>query len=280
MNQVNLKDLLEAGCHFGHEIKRWHPKAKKFIYLARNNIHIIDLVKTRQQLLKAGDFVRNLGKKGKKILFVGTKKQAREIVENEAKRVGAAYFVQRWIGGFITNWSEIKKNIDKLRQMEEDKKSGAWQKFVKHEQLLLERERLLLEKFYGGVKSLKELPSALFVVDIKKESTAVNEARRRSIPVIGIVDTNSDPTKVSYPIPANDDAIKSITLITKYIASCYEEGLLASQKSEKAETQKQAPPKEKTTAKTVPKTKTKKAKPKIIKSKPDNQKSKDKGKTL
>lgn len=235
MIDIHLKDLLEAGCHFGHEVKRWHPKAKKYIYTARDNIHIIDLGKTREGLLEAANFAKNLGVKGKKLLFVGTKRQARLIIESEAKRVSAPYFDKRWIGGFVTNWTEIKKSIDKLNKMQQDKESGAWGKFVKHEQLLLERKRALLEKFYGGVKTLKELPDALFVVDIKKESAAVAEADSRSIPIIAIVDTNTDPTKIDYPIPANDDSVKSISLIVKYIADAYDEGLQEFKKSSQAQ---------------------------------------------
>lgn len=225
MQEVNLKDLLEAGCHFGHEVKRWHPKAKKFIYTARDHIHIIDLGKTKEGLVNAANFAKNLGLSGKKLLFVGTKRQAKSVILAEARRVSAPYFSQRWVGGFITNWSEIKKSIDKLNKMTQDKESGAWQKFVKHEQRLLDKKRLLLEKFYGGVKSLKDLPDALFIVDVKKEVSAVSEGFIRSIPIIGIVDTNSDPTRIDYPIPANDDAVKSISLIVKYMADAYDEGL-------------------------------------------------------
>lgn len=225
MQEVHLKDLLEAGCHFGHEVKRWHPKAKRFIYTSRDNIHIIDLGKTKQGLLEAANFAKNLGLSGKKLLFVGTKRQARSIIKSEAKRVSAPYFSQRWVGGFATNWIEIKKSIDKLNKMTQDKENGDWQKFVKHEQMLLEKKRLLLEKFYGGVKTLKELPDAIFVVDIKKEVSAVSEAANKAIPILGVVDTNSDPTRIDYPIPANDDAVKSITYIVKYIADAYDEGL-------------------------------------------------------
>lgn len=249
MSDISLQELLKAGCHFGHEVKRWHPKASEFIYTERSKIHIIDLTKTKKDLLKAFEFAKKLGKEGKKLLFVGTKRQAKGIIESESQRISAPYFYQRWMGGFITNWNEIKKNIDKLIKMEEDKKSGNWQKFPKHEQLELDRERAQLEKFYGGVKMLKEVPDALFVVDIRKEKTAVSEARKCEIPIIGVVDTNSDPRLVNYPIPANDDSVKSISLITRFIADGYQEGLqefekkvkkskLMSQKSEVQEGEK------------------------------------------
>lgn len=230
MPDIDLKTLLEAGCHFGHEVKRWHPKAAAYIYTSRDKIHIIDLAKTKDALLKACGYVKKLGEQGKILLFVGTKRQAKGIILSEAQRVKAPYFSQRWIGGFMTNWSEIKKNLDKLNSMTEDKKVGKWQKFTKHEQLTLDRERQKLEKSYGGVKHLTGLPDALFIVDVRKEGTVVAECLQKQIPIIGIVDTNSDPSKIDYPIPANDDAVKSIALVTKYIADSYEEGLNLSKK--------------------------------------------------
>ncbi len=234
MQEIHLKDLLEAGCHFGHEVRRWHPKADSFIYSSRDNIHIIDLSKTREGLLQAGEYARQIGLQGKKLLFVGTKRQSKSIIKNEAERIGAPYFEKRWVGGFITNWSDIKKSIDKLNRMDEDKKNGSWQKFPKHEQLKLDRKRQQLEKFYGGVKHLKNTPDALFVVDVKKEGSAVSECLIYNIPIIGVVDTNSDPTKIDYPIPANDDAVKSITFLVTYIATAYGEGLEEFQKSPSA----------------------------------------------
>lgn len=238
MKQIDLRALLEAGCHFGHEVRRWHPKVAAFIYTSKDKIHIIDLTKTKERLTVACDFARNLGLAGKKLLFVGTKRQARAVILSEAKNAGAPYFNQRWVGGFITNWDEIKKSIDKLNKMDEDKATDAWKKFPKHEQLKLDRERGHLEKFYGGVKFLKVLPDGLFVIDIRKESTAVSEASKKGIPVIGIVDTNSNPDLVDYPIPANDDAVKSITIITQIIASAYAEGLAEYQKAKVEETKK------------------------------------------
>lgn len=234
MIDVQLKDLLEAGCHFGHEVKRWHPKASSFIYTHRDKIHIIDLAKTRDGLLKAGEYAKQLGLQGKKLLFVGTKRQAKTVTKQEAVLAGAPYFSQRWVGGFLTNWSEIKKNLDKLNKMDSDKATGGWSKFKKHEQLLLDRNRMRLEKFYGGVKNLKVPPDALFVVDIKKEAGVIAEATQMGVPVIGIVDTNSDPTNIEYPIPANDDAVKSITLLVTYIAKAYGEGVEEFKKSSSA----------------------------------------------
>lgn len=238
MIEINLRDLLEAGCHFGHEVKRWNPKAKIYIYTERDGIHIIDLLKTKEALTRACVFAQQLGSQGKKLLFLGTKRQAKPVIIAEAKRVGAPYFGQRWVGGFITNWSEIKKNIEKLNQMDKDKTEGNWQQFVKHEQLALDRERMKLAKCYGGVKALTIYPDALYVIDIRKESGAIKETQNKGIPVIGITDTNSDPTRIEYPVPANDDAIKSITLITKYIADAYYEGLLSFQKKSAPQTVK------------------------------------------
>ncbi len=233
MKQIDLRELLEAGCHFGHESRRWHPKAKNFIFDSRDGIHIIDLVKTKDLLTKAVEHAKSLGLQGKKLLFVGTKRQAQNVILTEARNAGAPYFTQRWIGGFITNWDEIKKSIDKLNKMEEDKEKGVWKKFPKHEQVKLDKQKLHLEKFYGGVKNMKAHPDGLFVIDIRKESAAVAEASKMEIPIIGIVDTNSNPSLIEYPIPANDDAVKSITIITEIIASAYHEGLSEYQKKEK-----------------------------------------------
>lgn len=224
MKKTNLRDLLEAGCHFGHEAKRWHPKAASYIYSVKQGIHIIDLLKTKAGLEKAMQFAQKLGQEGKTLLFIGTKKQARAVIQSEAMRVGAPFFSHRWMGGFITNWDEIKKNIAKLNQMNTDKKSGYWQAYPKHEQVLLERKRVRLERVYQGVLNLTVLPDALFIVDIKKETAAVSEANQKGYPIIAIVDTNCDPTPVDYPIPANDDAVKSISIIVNYIAQAYQDG--------------------------------------------------------
>ncbi|MBI1869389.1 30S ribosomal protein S2 [Candidatus Gottesmanbacteria bacterium] len=224
MQQISLKDLLEAGCHFGHQVKRWHPRAGAFIYAARDGIHIIDLARTRDGLEKAAQFAKNLGLEGKILLFVATKRQAKGVVAEEARKTGIPYLTQRWIGGFITNWDEVKKNLEKVRQMRSDRDSKAWLEFPKHEQVKLAKTLSKLEAFYGGVAEVKELPDALFVVDIRKEDAAVREAAIRGITAIGIVDTNSDPARLDYPIPANDDAVGSIQYITRTIAEAYKEG--------------------------------------------------------
>ena len=216
--EISLKDLLEAGCHFGHKRSKTHPKAKQYLYTIRDGIAIFDLVKTREGLIKAKKFVSDLVKKGGKIVFVGTKRQARELVKEEAKRVGMPYVINRWLGGTITNWEEIKKNsIDKLRRLRQEWQEGKFQKRTKKEQAVIRREIARLERLIGGLSELDQLFDALFIVDIRREETAVREARRKGIPIVAIVDSNCDPTLVDYPIPANDDAVKSIQLLVREI---------------------------------------------------------------
>lgn len=224
MEDISLQSLLEAGCHFGHKAERWHPKAQSYIYIKKDGIHIIDLVKTKTALEAAQRFVIDLVAGGGEILFVGTKRQAKDIIQKEAVSSGFPYFTERWIGGFITNWGEIKRNIEKIKKMDEDSQSGAWKKFPKHEQAKLNRYLSRLKVFYGGVLSVTKPPEALFVIDVRKEIAAVREAIKDMIPVVGIVDTNTDPTPITYPIPANDDAVGSIELITKFISQGYAEG--------------------------------------------------------
>jgi len=224
MQAVSLKALLEAGCHFGHKVERWHPKARTFIYQSRDGIHIIDLLQTKKALDGACEFLKNLGREGKIVLFVGTKRQAKGVVTEEAKRVGAWYLTHRWVGGFLTNWDEVKKNLDKLNSMRTSRDTGGWDKFPKHEQVKMSKTIAKLERFYGGVSDARRLPDALFIVDIHKEKGAVSEGTRREIPMIGIVDTNSDPSKVTYPIPANDDGMGSVRLLVTAIAAAYGEG--------------------------------------------------------
>lgn len=224
MKDIALKDLLEAGCHFGHKADRWHPKANAFIYQEREGIHVIDLAKTRDGLLKAAQFLAKIGEEGGTVLFVGTKRQASAIIREEAEKAGLAYINRRWIGGFLTNWETIHKNLEKIRKLTEEQKTGAWNKYPKHERVKLARYLTKLNYFYGGVVALMKPPQALFVVDIKREAVAVAEAHTTNTPVVGIVDTNSDPSEVTYVVPANDDAVGSVKLIVNFLAQAYAEG--------------------------------------------------------
>lgn len=230
MRDISLKELLEAGCHFGHRVERWHPKASKYIFQAREGIHIIDLAKTKEGLLAAAEFLQSLGEQGKSVIFVGTKRQAKDVIYQAAKRVGASYLTNRWIGGFITNWEEVKKNIDKILKAREDRAAGVWTKFPKHEQVKLDKDLRKLEIVYGGVVELKAIPDAIVIVDIKREGASILEAVRKGVKTVAIVDTNADGNDVDFVIPANDDAIGSIQCIIEYLADSYSEG---KQKGEK-----------------------------------------------
>lgn len=244
MQEITLQQLLEAGCHFGHKAERWHPKASGFIYTKKDGIHIIDLAKTKSGLDAATSFVKELVKNGGELLVVATKRQAMGVVKEAVEKAGAPYLVERWIGGFLTNWEEVKKNIDKIINLENDHAAGKWKKMPKHEQGKLLRYIERLKVFYGGVLTVKEKPNALFVVDVRREHAAVREAQRVGIPVVAIVDTNSDPTGIDHVIPANDDAVGSIKLIVDAIASAYREGKEAREKevssSEKAVVSREA----------------------------------------
>ncbi len=224
MQEVTLQQLLEAGCHFGHKAERWHPKAAEFIYTEKDGIHIIDLAKTKAGLEAAAAFVKQLAASGSEVLFVATKRQAKGVVKQAAVAAGAPYLVERWIGGFLTNWDHIKKNIEKINRMSTEQEAGAWKKFPKHEQVKMARYLARLRIFYGGVLMFKQPPQTLFVVDIKKEDAAVREAKRIGIPTVAIVDTNADPSEIDYVIPANDDAVGSVELISGVIANAYREG--------------------------------------------------------
>ena len=215
---ITIKDLLEAGVHFGHQTKRWNPKMKKFIFTSRNGIYIIDLQKTLTCLEMACQKVREVVGEGKSILFVGTKKQAQEVVKEEAIRCGAFYVTERWLGGMMTNFQTIRQNIKRLRDLESMRDDGTFIKLTKKEVLKLEKEMGKLEKFLGGIKDMNRLPGLLYAVDAKKERIAVAEAKKLGIPIISILDTNSDPDPITFPIAANDDAIKSIKVITRQIA--------------------------------------------------------------
>lgn len=224
MQDISLKALLEAGCHFGHKVEKWHPKANKFIYQARDGVHIIDLAKTKEGLKNAAEFLMELSRNNRTILFVATKRQAKNVVTDAAKRAGTFYLTNRWVGGFMTNWEEVKKNIDKMNRYRKERTDGSWQKFPKHEVVQLEKELRKLEAVYSGVADLIGMPSAIFIVDIKREIAAIREAGRKGIPIVAIVDTNADPNTVDYPIPANDDAVGSVQFIVNYLADAVSEG--------------------------------------------------------
>ena len=220
MSQVILmKNLLEAGVHFGHQTRRWNPKMSKFIFTERNGIYIIDLQKTVKQIEQAYDFVREIVAEGGRVLFVGAKKQAQEAVETEAKRSGQFYVSHRWLGGMLTNYKTIRKRIERLKKLELMEEDGTFQRLPKKEVIKLKREAEKLEKFLGGIKEMDKLPDVLFVIDPKNEKIAVNEAKILGIPVIGVVDTNCDPDEVDIAIPGNDDAIRAVKLLTGTIAN-------------------------------------------------------------
>jgi small subunit ribosomal protein S2 len=222
MEQVGLPQLLEAGVHFGHQTRRWNPKMRKYIFTERNGIHIIDLRKTLDRLKSAQNAVRGTVLKGERILFVCTKKQLRPLIEQEAQRCGSFYVTERWLGGMLTNFQTIRKQIRRLKELERGQEEGAFEFYTKKERLLLDRERAKLDKYLSGVKDMSRLPGAMFVVDAKREIIAVREAARLGIPVVAIADTNADPDLIDYPIPGNDDAIRSVGLIAKAVADAVE----------------------------------------------------------
>ena len=221
---IGLKALVEAGVHFGHHTSRWNPKMRPYIYGARGGIHIIDLDKTAQLFKRAYHFVVEQVARGGHVLFVGTKRQAAEIVEEEASRAGQFYVTGRWLGGTLTNFRTVKRGIDRLRELEEMEQSGEMERLSKKDALRLQREKEKLQKFHGGIKMMNGLPAVLFVVDPTHEHIAVREGRKLHIPVVALVDTNGDPDLIDYPIPGNDDAIRSIKLITSRIADACLEG--------------------------------------------------------
>jgi len=217
--EITMKDLLEAGCHFGHRTQKWNPKCKPYIFGERAGIHIIDLEQTAHALNKALGFIKEIVSEGAKVLFVSTKSQTLGLIPEKAKACKMPYVCKRWLGGFLTNFPTIKQRIKHLKFLEEGRESGEWEKYTKKEALLLEKELIKLESIFGGVKTLSSLPKALFVLDPVRDHIAVKEARRLKIPVIALVDTNADPDLVDYPIPANDDAIKSLTLMLDLVSS-------------------------------------------------------------
>ena len=224
MAGLTMKELLEAGVHFGHQTKRWNPKMQKYIFGERNGIYIIDLQKTLKKFREAYAAVRELAAGGGTMLFIGTKKQAQDTVFDEASRCGMFYVNQRWLGGTLTNFETIRKSIARLKKIEEMKEAGEYERLPKKEALELDRERQKLEKALIGIKAMEQLPSSVFIIDPRKERIAVAEAQRLGIPIVAIVDTNCDPTGIDYPVPGNDDAIRAVRLITSRIADAILEG--------------------------------------------------------
>ncbi len=219
MAVVTMKSLLESGVHFGHQVKRWDPRMKKYIFASRNGIHIIDLQKTIAAIRESYEAVRKIASSGKSVLFVGTKKQAQQAIQKEAERCGMFYVNNRWLGGMLTNFSTIKKSLQRLKKIEKMEVDGTYAKLKKKEVSALQKEKAKLEKNLGGIKEMKELPGAIFIIDTHKEQIAVAEAHRMGIPVIAVVDTNCNPEGIDYPIPGNDDAIRAISLFTSIIAN-------------------------------------------------------------
>ncbi|MBQ3887911.1 MAG: 30S ribosomal protein S2 [Acutalibacteraceae bacterium] len=224
MAVVSMKQLLEAGVHFGHQTRRWNPKMAPYIFTERNGIYIIDLQKTVKKLEEAYNFVRDLSAEGKSVLFVGTKKQAQDSVKEEALRAGAYYVNARWLGGMLTNFTTIRRRIERLRQLRTMETDGTFDLLPKKEVIKLNLEIEKLEKFLGGIKDMKNIPGALFIVDPRKERIAVAEAKKLGIPIVAIVDTNCDPDEIDYVIPGNDDAIRAVKLISGAIANAIIEG--------------------------------------------------------
>ncbi len=240
---VSMKELLEAGVHFGHQTKRWNPKMKDFIFGERNGIYIIDLQKTLKKFREAYAFVRDLAADGGIVLFVGTKKQAQETVLEETTRCGMFYVNHRWLGGTLTNFATIRKSIARLKKLDEMSETGEYERLPKKEVIGLERERAKLQSALVGIKNMDRLPSAIFIIDPKKEKIAVEEAQRLAIPIVAIVDTNCDPTGIDYPVPGNDDAIRAVRLITARVADAVLEGAgsFAKEEAEAAEEAEGAP---------------------------------------
>ncbi len=217
---------MDAGVHFGHLTRKWNPKMSEYIFMENNGIHIIDLNKTIKRLQDAAASLKGIVRSGRKIMFVATKKQAKDIIVEEATRLNMPYVTERWLGGMLTNFATIRKSLKRLTQIDKMTKDEAFENITKKEKLTLTRERAKLQKQLGGIADLNRLPAALFVIDVKREHIAVAEAQKLNIPVFAMVDTNSDPSDIDFPIPANDDAFKSISIITKYIGKSIEEGLM------------------------------------------------------
>lgn len=246
MRDITLEELLEAGCHFGHQVNRRNPKADEFIFEERSKVHIINLEKTREGLLSAAEYLKNLSQAKGNVVFVGTKRQAQQIVKDEAERAkkegvdGIFYVTARWIGGTFTNFSEVSKNFKRLKEIKGFLDSGKRGDYTKRELVLFERELGKLLELYGGIQDLEKIPDAIFVVGTQLETTAVSEARNMDVEIVGVVDTNADPTVIDYPIPANDDAVGSIKLITSYLVDAWIEGAKEKPKTQEKEKEEKA----------------------------------------
>jgi len=239
MGNITHKDLLDAGVHFGHLTRKWDPRMAPYIFMEKNGIHIIDLNKTLESLEQASNALGNIVRSGRKVMFVATKKQAKEIVADEAKRLNMPYVTERWLGGMLTNFATIRKSLKKMTSIDRLMKEEAYTNLAKRERLMITREKTKLERILGGIADLTRLPAALFVVDVKREHIAIKEAQKLNIPVFAMVDTNSDPTNIDFPIPSNDDAFKSIDIITRQISSVIEQALMERKKDKDEARQKE-----------------------------------------
>ncbi|GGH16075.1 30S ribosomal protein S2 [Sphingobacterium alkalisoli] len=240
MARTTYQDLLDAGVHFGHLTRKWDPKMAKYIFMERNGIHIIDLNKTLTKLEEASSAIKQIVKSGRKVLFVATKKQAKEIIAQQARTVNMPYITERWLGGMLTNFATVRKSIKKMSNIDKMQKDGTYDVLSKKEKLMIQRERIKLETLLGGIADLNRLPAALFIIDVKKEHIAVAEAIKLNIPTFAMVDTNSDPTNIDFPIPANDDATKSISLIAEIIGKAIQEGLEERKRDKEEDAEKEA----------------------------------------
>jgi small subunit ribosomal protein S2 len=239
MARTTYQDLLDAGVHFGHLTRKWDPKMAPYIFMERNGIHIIDLNKTLSKVEEAAAAIKQIVKSGRKVLFVSTKKQAKDIVAEQAKSVNMPFVTERWLGGMLTNFATVRKSIKKMSNIDKMTTDGTYDVLSKKEKLMIQRERIKLETLLGGIADLNRLPAALFLVDVKKEHIAVSEALKLNIPTFAMVDTNSDPSNIDFPIPANDDATKSITLITDIIVAAIKEGLEERKREKEEEAEKE-----------------------------------------
>lgn len=253
--KLSNQELMEAGVHFGHLTRKWNPKMAEYIFMENNGIHLIDLNKTMKCLDEATFALKNIVRSGRKIMFVATKKQAKDIVKTQAVRLNMPYVTERWLGGMLTNFATIRKSLKKLTQIDKMLKDETFESLAKRERLMIGREKAKLEKLLGGIADLNRLPSALFVVDVKREHIAVAEAQKLNIPVFAMVDTNSDPTNIDFPIPANDDAFKSISIILEHIGQSIEEGLMERKKDKDEAAMKKEEEEKKKVDETVEETK-------------------------